>query len=271
MASAAAVLLAAAPQAMAQSAAQQPVQLQPVTPQQYAPAISTSEPDPQVSLGGGGTMYSDMMAARKAASVTPAAGDAAPVQGQKKIAQPPLTAPVTDVVPVVAPAAVPVVAHPAKTVGGAQMLPTQTIMANVVKSKDHTTLVKAIDNAGLENVLSGPGPFTVFAPTNKAFAKIPKNALAGLMRPESKEKLTKLLNYHVIAGTHDAAAILADIKTGGGKATYQTVAGSNLIATVVKGIVTLTDENGNVSHVTTPDVYQSNGVVHVVDTVVIPK
>lgn len=251
----------------------QPMQLQPAP----APQVSTPQMDERVTLGDSGTMFARRLAAKdqdvsaaNVAAIAPAAGTPAP----KTIVQPPLTAPVTATPPAVvapAPSAAPAAAPMAKMVGGAQMLSSRTIMDNITGARDFSTLVKALNTSGVNAALSGPGPFTVFAPTNKAFAKLPKASLNELMKPESKDKLTKLLNYHVIAGTHDAASILADIKAAGGKTTYQSVAGSELTASLVKGVVTLTDENGNVSHVTTADVYQSNGIVHVVDTVVIPK
>jgi uncharacterized surface protein with fasciclin (FAS1) repeats len=155
-------------------------------------------------------------------------------------------------------------------VGGAAMYPTKNIVANAVNSKDHTTLVAAVKAAGLVATLSGPGPFTVFAPTNEAFDKLPAGTVATLVKPANKATLVKILTYHVVAGRLDSKAIAAKIAAGGGKATLQTVQGEPLIATMSGKTLILTDAKGGKSTVTIADVYQSNGVIHVVDTVLMP-
>ncbi len=156
-------------------------------------------------------------------------------------------------------------------VGGAAMLNTKDIVDNASNSKDHTTLVAAVKAAGLVETLKGAGPFTVFAPTNAAFDKVPKATLDTLMKPESKKALTGILTYHVVAGKQDAAAISSAIKAGNGKATFKTVAGGTLTASMEGSDVIVTDEKGGKSKVTTADVMQSNGVIHVVDSVLMPK
>jgi len=153
-------------------------------------------------------------------------------------------------------------------VGGAAMSAQKTIVANAANSKDHTTLVSLIKKADLVGTLSGPGPFTVFAPTNEAFAKIPKATLMAV--GNDKAMLTKILTYHVVAGKLDSAAIAAKIKEGGGKAMLTTVEGEPLTAMMDGDKLVLTDAKGNKSTVTIADVYQSNGVIHVVDTVLMP-
>ena len=156
-------------------------------------------------------------------------------------------------------------------VGGAPMLASKDIIDNAVNSKDHTTLVAAVKAAGLVDTLKGPGPFTVFAPTNAAFAALPAGTVDTLLKPENKAALTGVLTYHVVAGKWDAAAITKMIKDGGGKATIKTVAGGSLVASASGSTVMLTDEKGGMAHVTIPNVYQSNGVIHVVDKVLLPK
>ena len=156
-------------------------------------------------------------------------------------------------------------------VGGAPMLKTKDIIDNAVNSKDHTTLVAAVKAADLVETLKGAGPFTVFAPTNAAFDKIPKATLDGLMKPESKKALAGILTYHVVAGKHDAASIAKAIEEGKGKASFKTVAGGMLTATMEGKDVILTDAKGGKSKVTIADVMQSNGVIHVVDSVLMPK
>jgi uncharacterized surface protein with fasciclin (FAS1) repeats len=157
-------------------------------------------------------------------------------------------------------------------VGGAAMSPQQNIIQNAVNSKDHTTLVAAVKAAGLVDTLSGPGPFTVFAPTNEAFALLPAGTVTTLLKPENKAMLTKILTYHVVAGTMDSKALTAAIAAGGGKATLTTVEGEPLVAMMPSpGTITLTDAKGGVSTVTIADVYQSNGVIHVVDHVLLPN
>lgn len=155
-------------------------------------------------------------------------------------------------------------------VGGAEMYPTRNIVENAVNSADHTTLVAAVKAAGLVDTLSGPGPFTVFAPTNAAFAKLPAGTVESLVKPEMKATLQKVLTYHVVAGRVTAADISKAIQAGGGKATFKTVAGGTLTASMMGSRLTLTDEKGGMSHVTIGDVMQSNGVIHVVDTVLMP-
>jgi uncharacterized surface protein with fasciclin (FAS1) repeats len=157
------------------------------------------------------------------------------------------------------------------TVGGAPMYANKDIIDNAVNSKDHTTLVTAVKAAGLVETLKGAGPFTVFAPTNAAFEKLPAGTVDTLVKPESKAALTKILTYHVVPGKQDAATIVKAIEAGNGKATFKTVQGGILTASLDGGSVVLTDEKGGKSKVTTADVMQSNGVIHVVDTVVMPK
>ena len=186
-------------------------------------------------------------------------------------------------------------------VGGAPMLSTKNIIENAVNSKDHTTLVAAVKAAGLVEALEGAGPFTVFAPTNAAFAALPAGTVDTLLKPENKPTLTKVLTYHVVPGRMDAAALMSAITAGGGKAmlvkilechvipakamstdimsmakadggthVVDTVGGCKLSLKADGGKVTVTDENGNVANVTIADVEQSNGVIHVVDTVLMP-
>ena len=155
-------------------------------------------------------------------------------------------------------------------VGGASMLASKDIIDNAVNSKDHTTLVAAVKAAGLVDTLKGPGPFTVFAPTNAAFGALPAGTVDSLLKPESKAALTKVLTYHVVAGKMDAAALVQAIKAGGGKATLKTVSGGTLTATAMGGGVMVMDENGHSAKVTIADVTQSNGVIHVVDKVLLP-
>ena len=158
------------------------------------------------------------------------------------------------------------------TVGGAPMYRTKNIVENAVNSADHTTLVAAVKAAGLVETLQGKGPFTVFAPTNAAFEKLPAGTVETLVKPENKGTLTKILTYHVVAGKYDGKKLMDAIKKGGGEASLKTVSGGTLKARMngANGI-TLTDEKGGTSNVTTADVYQSNGVIHVVDTVFMPR
>ena len=157
------------------------------------------------------------------------------------------------------------------TVGGAPMYPSKNIIQNAVNSKDHTTLVAAVKAAGLVDTLSGPGPFTVFAPTNAAFTKLPAGTVDTLLKPENKATLTKVLTYHVVPGRMTAVALMKAVKDGEGEAHLKTVAGEDLI---VKqdgpGKLTVTDVKGDVAMVTIADVLQSNGVIHVIDTVLLP-
>lgn len=156
-------------------------------------------------------------------------------------------------------------------VGGAAMYPSKNIIQNAVNSADHTTLVAAVKAAGLVETLQGAGPFTVFAPTNEAFNKLPKGTVETLVKPENKATLTKILTYHVIAGSFDAKAIAQLIKEGNGTATLKTVSGGTLKASMKGNKLILTDEKGGMSTVTIKNVYQSNGVIHVIDTVVLPS
>jgi uncharacterized surface protein with fasciclin (FAS1) repeats len=158
-------------------------------------------------------------------------------------------------------------------VGGAPMYPSKNIVENAVNSKDHTTLVAAVKAAGLVDTLSGAGPFTVFAPTNEAFAKLPAGTVDTLVKPENKATLTKILTYHVVAGTHTAADVMKAITAGKGKAMMKTVEGEELTFEAGMGGkgVTITDAKGGKSMVTIADVMQKNGVIHVVDTVLMPK
>jgi len=156
-------------------------------------------------------------------------------------------------------------------VGGAPMFPTKNIIQNAVNSKDHTTLVAAVKAAGLVDTLSGTGPFTVFAPTNEAFDKLPAGTVDTLLKPENKDALVKVLTYHVVAGKVSSKDLVKLIKAGGGKAVLKTVQGGTLTATVMGGKVMLTDEKGGMATVTIADVYQSNGVIHVVDSVLLPN
>ncbi|MBC7641441.1 MAG: fasciclin domain-containing protein [Flavobacterium sp.] len=147
----------------------------------------------------------------------------------------------------------------------------KTVVGNAIASKDHTTLVAAIKAAGLVETLSGKGPFTVFAPTNKAFDKLPKGTLTMLLKPENKSKLANILTYHVVAGNLDSKAIIAAITKGKGSATLTTVQGGKLVGKIVGKDVVLTDEKGNKAKVTAVDIRSSNGVIHVIDAVVMSK
>lgn len=155
-------------------------------------------------------------------------------------------------------------------VGGAPMYPSKNIVENAVNSKDHTTLVAAVKAADLVETLQSAGPFTVFAPTNAAFDKLPAGTVESLVKPENKKTLTTILTYHVVAGKMDSKAIAAAIKAGGGTATFKTVQGGTLKAMMKGKKLVLSDEKGGMSTVTIKDVYQSNGVIHVIDTVVMP-
>jgi uncharacterized surface protein with fasciclin (FAS1) repeats len=156
-------------------------------------------------------------------------------------------------------------------VGGAAMYPAKNIVQNAVNSQDHTTLVAAVKAAGLVDTLEGPGPFTVFAPVNAAFDKLPAGTVDTLLKPENKEQLVKVLTYHVVAGRVSSKELIAMIKKGHGKAELKTVEGGTLTASLNDGKVILTDEKGGMSTVTIADVYQSNGVIHVVDSVLLPN
>lgn len=156
-------------------------------------------------------------------------------------------------------------------VGGAPMLRTMDIVDNAVNSADHTTLVAAVKAAGLVETLKGKGPFTVFAPTNAAFDKLPAGTVGTLVKPENKEMLTKILTYHVLAGKFDSKAIAKKIKKGHGSAQFTTVSGDTLTARMNGNWLVLTDEKGGTSTVSIANVYQSNGVIHVVDSVLLPN
>jgi uncharacterized surface protein with fasciclin (FAS1) repeats len=156
-------------------------------------------------------------------------------------------------------------------VGGAPMYKTKNIVENAVNSPDHTTLVAAVQAAGLVDTLKSKGPFTVFAPVNSAFEKLPAGTVDSLMKPDMKGMLTKVLTYHVVAGKMDSKAIAKAIKKGKGMATFTTVAGGKLTAMMEGNRLVLTDEKGGKSMVTIADVRQSNGVIHVVDTVLMPN
>jgi uncharacterized surface protein with fasciclin (FAS1) repeats len=157
------------------------------------------------------------------------------------------------------------------TVGGAAMYKTKNIVENAVNSKDHTTLVAAVKAAGLVDTLASKGPFTVFAPTNSAFDKLPAGTVETLVKPENKATLTKILTYHVVAGNMDSKKIAKAIKDGNGTATLTTVSGGKLRASMEGSSLVLTDEKGGKSTVTIADVRQSNGVIHVIDTLVMPN
>jgi len=155
-------------------------------------------------------------------------------------------------------------------VGGAPMYPTKDIVDNAVNSKDHTTLVAAVKAADLVGTLKSAGPFTVFAPTNAAFAALPAGTVDTLLKPENKPTLAKVLTYHVVPGRMDGPALMSAINAGGGKATLKTASGGTLTATMSGSNVVVTDAKGGAATVTIANVYQSNGVIHVVDKVLLP-
>jgi uncharacterized surface protein with fasciclin (FAS1) repeats len=157
-------------------------------------------------------------------------------------------------------------------VGGQDMLPSKDIVDNALNSADHTTLVTAVKTAGLVETLKGPGPFTVFAPTNDAFENLPEGTVETLLKPENKDTLTTILTYHVVPGSLSYSAISEKIKDGGGKAELKTASGGTLTAMMNGDVsIVLKDEKGNIANISTYDVYQSNGVIHVIDKVVLPK
>jgi len=156
-------------------------------------------------------------------------------------------------------------------VGGQEMYPTKNIVENAVNSADHTTLVAAVKAAGLVETLEGPGPFTVFAPTNEAFNKLPAGTVDTLLKPENKATLTKVLTYHVVAGRLGSHELMKKIKEGNGKAELTTVEGGKLWAMQDGKNIVLKDEKGGMATVTIANVFQSNGVIHVIDTVVMPN
>ena len=155
-------------------------------------------------------------------------------------------------------------------VGGAAMYPSRNIVENAVNSRDHTTLVAAVKAAGLVETLSGPGPFTVFAPTNAAFQKVPAATLQAALRPENKAMLQSVLTYHVVPGRLTAADLMQRIRAGGGQARLTTVQGGTLTASMMGNRIMITDAKGGTAHVTQGDVMQSNGVIHVTDSVSMP-
>lgn len=155
-------------------------------------------------------------------------------------------------------------------VGGAPMYPTKNIVENAVNSADHTTLVAAVKAAGLVDTLSGAGPFTVFAPTNDAFAKLPAGTVETLVKPENKAMLTSILTYHVVPGRTTVADLMAAIRAGGGSARLTTVQGGTLTASMMGDRIMLVDAKGGMAHVTQANVMQSNGVIHVTDSVSLP-
>lgn len=156
-------------------------------------------------------------------------------------------------------------------VGGAAMYPSKNIVQNAVNSKDHTTLVAAVKAAGLVDTLEGPGPFTVFAPTNEAFDALPTGTVNNLLKPENKPALVKILTYHVVAGKLTTKDLKKMIKKGGGKAELKTVSGGTLTATMKDGHFMLTDEKGGMATITIPNVIQSNGVIQVINAVLLPS
>ena len=156
-------------------------------------------------------------------------------------------------------------------VGGAAMYPTKTIVDNAMNSADHTTLVAAVKAAGLVDTLNSKGPFTVFAPTNSAFDQLPAGTVDTLLKPENRSMLTRILTYHVVAGKYDSKALARLIAKGKGKASLKTVSGGTLWAMMDGNNIVLRDEKGGTSTVTTADVYQSNGVIHVVNMVLMPN
>ncbi|MEO8116179.1 MAG: fasciclin domain-containing protein [Bacteroidota bacterium] len=158
-----------------------------------------------------------------------------------------------------------------KMVGGAEMYPTKNIVENAVNSKDHTTLVAAVKAAGLVETLESAGPFTVFAPTNEAFNMLPKGTVETLLKPENKAKLTAVLTYHVVAGKLSSMDLMKMVKENDGKATLKTVEGENLYITMKGKNLMVTDASGGMAKITIADVNQSNGMIHVVDKVLLPK
>ena len=161
--------------------------------------------------------------------------------------------------------------HADVMVGGAEMYPSKNIIENAVNSKDHTTLVAAVKAAGLLETLEGTGPFTVIAPTNAAFNKLPAGTVDNLLKPENKDKLTAVLTYHVISGKIDSKTLMEWIKKNNGVYTATTVQGGKLMFSMKGKDLMVMDESGNSAKITIKDVYQSNGVIHVVDTVLLPK
>lgn len=203
------------------------------------------------------------------------AATAAPALAQTTTATPaPQTAPqTTPAAPgtTAAPADAAAAAKPNPAVGGAQMAPTKPIVENLAAAPNLATLVNALKTAGVDAALSGPGPFTVFAPDNDAFGRLAPGTMDTLLKPENKATLAKILNYHVVSGKLDAVTLKKQIESAGGTLTLTTVAGQPLTAGLENGAITLTDANGTKAYVTTYDVNQSNGVFHVVNGVLVPK
>ena len=156
------------------------------------------------------------------------------------------------------------------TVGGAAMYANKTIVENAINSPIHKTLVAAVKAAGLVDTLNSKGPFTVFAPTDDAFAKLPAGTVDTLVKPENKDQLVKILTYHVVPGKIDSKKLMKDIKKGGGKAMLKTVQGEDLTFSMSGDNIVITDAKGGTANITTADVFQSNGVIHVIDTVLMP-
>ncbi|MGO9703128.1 MAG: fasciclin domain-containing protein [Xanthobacteraceae bacterium] len=172
---------------------------------------------------------------------------------------------------VTAPLAAETMSEKTVNVGGAPMYPSKNIVQNAVNSKDHTTLVAAVKAAGLVDTLASPGPFTVFAPTNAAFAKLPAGTVDNLLKPENKDMLVKVLTYHVVPGRMTAVNLMKAVKDGEGAAKLKTVAGEEIwVKQAGPGKLTITDSKGDIAMVTIADVLQSNGVIHVIDTVLLP-
>jgi len=167
-------------------------------------------------------------------------------------------------------AAFPVMAADSVMVGGAAMYPSKNIVENAVNSKDHTTLVAAVKAAGLVDTLSSKGPFTVFAPTNDAFSALPEGTVDTLLKPENKAKLTTVLTYHVVSGTHTAKQLMAAVEKAGGSTELTTVQGEPLIVKESGKTLTVTDTKGETANISIADVMQSNGVIHVIDKVMMP-
>lgn len=191
--------------------------------------------------------------------------------GAAATAQTTPAAPPAGTAPAAAATATTTAAAPNPTVGGAAMDATKPIAVNASTAPNLTTLVKAVQAAGLGTTLSGPGPFTVFAPTNDAFSRLAPGTVDTLLKPENKATLAKVLTYHVVPGTITLADLQAKITAGSGKATLITVEGAPIVVESISGGIQLTDVNGNKSYIETPDVRQSNGVVHVVNGVLLPK
>ncbi|MGO9004348.1 MAG: fasciclin domain-containing protein [Beijerinckiaceae bacterium] len=168
-------------------------------------------------------------------------------------------------------ATAPALAEATVQVGGAAMYPSKNIIQNAVNSRDHTTLVAAVKAAGLVDTLQGPGPFTVFAPVNRAFQKLPAGTVANLLKPENRGTLTAVLTYHVVPGKYSAADLMNEVKMGGGKAILKTVEGEALTVEQIGHKLEIVDAKGDKATVTIADVNQSNGVIHVVDTVLLPN